>query len=97
VVVGVLRITLGIEGAYSLKDKRGVIRRLNDRVRNKFNVAIAEVDDHDTFNRATLGVVAVANDGPFVNSVLDKVVDHVERMGAGRADVIDTHLEILHV
>lgn len=96
-VVGVLRITLGIEGAYSLKDKRGVVRRLNDRVRNKFNVAVAEVDDHDTFNRAVIGVVAVANEGPFVNSVLDKVLDHMERMGAGQADVLDTALELIHV
>lgn len=96
-VVGVLKITLGIEGAYSLKDKRGVVRRLSDRVRNKFNVAVAEVDLHDTYNRAMLGVACVANDGAFVNSVLDKVVDAVERMGAGQADVLDTDLELIHV
>ena len=95
-VVGVLRVTVGIEGAYSLKDKRGVVRRLTDRVRNKFNVAVAEVDEHDTFNRAVIGVSCVANDGPFVNSVLDKVIDAFERIGAGEADILDTELELIH-
>jgi hypothetical protein len=95
-VVGVLRVTFGIEGAYSLKDKRGVIRRLTDRVRNKFNVAVAEVGEHDTFNRAVIGVSCVANDGPFVNSVLDKVLDAFERIGVGEADILDTELELIH-
>ncbi len=95
-VVGVLRVTLGIEGAYSLKDKRGVVRRINDRLRNKFNVSVAEVDGHDTYNRAIIGISVVANEGPFVNSVLDKVLDAVERIGAGQADVLDTSLELVH-
>ncbi|MGF1509256.1 MAG: DUF503 domain-containing protein [Myxococcota bacterium] len=96
-VVGVLKMTLGIEGAYSLKEKRGVVRRVLSRLKNRFDVAAAEVGDLDLYNRATLGVVAVSNDASLVNSVLDQVVDATESIGAGMADLLDTQLEILHL
>jgi hypothetical protein len=96
-VVGVLQVTLGIEGAYSLKDKRGVVRRVVKRVQNRFDVSAAEVDAHELFNRAVIGFSTVSNDAALVNSVLDQVIDAIESIGAGMADVLDTRLEILHV
>ena len=91
-VVGVLRLTLSIPGARSLKDKRQVVKRLIDRARARYNVSIAEVGDNDVWQRAQLGVTAVANDRSFVNQVLDKVTRDVE--GAELAQLIDRELEI---
>lgn len=76
--VGVLTLHLSIEQADSLKDKRQVVKSLAARIRNKFNVSVAEVDDLDVWRRATLGVVVVSNEAKFANQVLSKVVDHVE-------------------
>jgi uncharacterized protein YlxP (DUF503 family) len=77
-LLGIMHLELDIEHAQSLKDKRGVLNSLKDRIRRKFNVSIAEVADHDVWNFASLGVVVVSNDQKFCNRVLDKVIDHVE-------------------
>ena len=76
-IIGVLTIELAIDGAFSLKEKRMTVNRVRDRVRQKFNVAIAEVGDNDLWNRACIGIVAVANEQKHVNRVLSKVVDFV--------------------
>jgi len=77
-IIGVLTLDLDIPAANSLKEKRMVVNRVRDRVRAKFNVAIAEVEENDVWNRAVLGVVTVSNEKVFCNQVLDKVVDEVE-------------------
>jgi uncharacterized protein YlxP (DUF503 family) len=63
----------------SLKAKRFALRRLKDRVRNKFNVSVAEVDDFDLWQRATIGVAVVANEGQFANQVISNVVGMIEK------------------
>ena len=73
-VVGVLRLTLYIHGAASLKDKRQVLRKVTDRLRSRFNVSIAEVGDNDVWQKAVIGFCAVANDHSFVDEILDKCV-----------------------
>ena len=95
-VVGILQITLDIPAAYSLKDKRKVVKSLIERTRHRFNVAVAEVGDHELYNRARIGMTAVANEGPLVNSILDKALDSLESDALGRADVIDSQLELVH-
>lgn len=77
-VVGLLTITVAIPGANSLKDKRQVVKSLLENVRNKFNVSAAEVDDNDTWRRATLGVACISNDQGMANRILDKVEDYIE-------------------
>ena len=77
-IIGVLTLDLDIPAANSLKEKRMVVNRVRDRVRAKFNVAIAEVDENEVWNRAVLGVVTVSNEQVYCNQVLDKVVDLVE-------------------
>lgn len=96
-VVGVLGITLGIEAANSLKAKRKVVRSIVERTRHRFNCAVAEVDHHDVYNRALIGVSVVSNDTQHVNSVLDKILDSVEEQAIGRAEILSSDLEILHV
>jgi hypothetical protein len=55
-----------------------VVKRIKDRVHNKFNVSIAEVDDFDLWQRATLGVAVMARDGRFADQVIAKVVGMME-------------------
>jgi uncharacterized protein YlxP (DUF503 family) len=92
-VIGVLTAELAIEQADSLKDKRQVLKSLLAHLRNEFNVSAAEVGDHDIWRRATIGVAVVANDTPYANQVLDKVIDHIER--DPRADLGHYELEFL--
>ncbi len=89
-VVGILSIELRIDGAFSLKDKRAVLNRLRDRVRDKFNVAVAEVGDQDVWNSAVIGVAAISNDQVFVNQVLSKVMALVETIHECRVEDFST-------
>jgi len=77
-VIGVLTLDVEIDSAFSLKEKRMSVNRIRDRVRQKFNVAVAEVDDLHVWNRACIAVVAVSNEQKHVNRVLSKVVDFVQ-------------------
>ncbi len=80
--VGVLRIELAILEAQSLKDKRRVLKSIKEKMINRFHVSAAEVDEQDIWQRAVLGVAFVANEGRFVQSCLDKIIDWV-RMQRG--------------
>jgi uncharacterized protein YlxP (DUF503 family) len=91
-VVGILRLTLVVPGARSLKEKRHALRKITDRVRARYNVSIAEVGENDVWQRAVVGVSAVANDRSFVNEVLDKVVRDVEAIGV--AEIVSREMEI---
>ncbi|HLH77010.1 MAG TPA: DUF503 domain-containing protein [Candidatus Binataceae bacterium] len=80
-VVGVLRLTLFLPDNHSLKGKRQVLRAIKDRVRNKFNVSIAESADHDLWQRAELGICQVGSDRAFVDGALREVVNFIEAVG----------------
>jgi uncharacterized protein len=73
--VGILELQLRLDGCFSLKDKRQVLRSLIDRCRNSFHVAIAEVDDLNLWNVATLGIAYVSNDAHHAESVMQHVID----------------------
>jgi hypothetical protein len=73
-VVGVLRLELRIPAARSLKEKRRVVRALTSRVRNKFNVSIAECEGQNLWQHAVLGVAQVGNEQPHVDACLRSVV-----------------------
>src|SRR4051812_39411420 len=89
-VVGILRLTLYVPGAASLKDKRQVLRKVIDRLRARFNVSVAEVGDNDVWQRAVVGICAVSNDHSFVNEVLDKCA----RDAGNIAEIINREMEI---
>jgi uncharacterized protein YlxP (DUF503 family) len=76
--IGVCRLTLYLPESHSLKDKRQVARSLTARVRNKFNVAVAEEADNDLWQRLTLLVCAASSDGAHANEMLSQVADFVE-------------------
>lgn len=78
-VVGVCTLELDIPASQSLKDKRHVVKSLVARVRQSFNVSIAEVDALDSWQRATLAIVCVSADADYVHGLLEKVIDSIER------------------
>jgi uncharacterized protein YlxP (DUF503 family) len=86
-VVGVCRITLMVPESHSLKEKRMVLRRIKDRTSLKFNVAIAEVGDQDAWQSAQIGFAVVANERGFVESMVAKIHNFIEELGA--AKIID--------
>jgi uncharacterized protein YlxP (DUF503 family) len=88
--VGSCTIELRIPGSDSLKAKRRVVQSLKERVRNKFHVAVAEVDRLDDWQRATLGVACVSNDSRLADATLSKVVNWIEASG----DVLVVDYEI---
>ena len=74
-IVGTLRITLSIPHANSLKDKRRVIKGIKDKLRNGFNVSVAEIENQDIWRSAVLGVAVVSEDTAYANGVLSRVQD----------------------
>ena len=71
--VGVLTLELHIEGAHSLKDKRHTVKSLKDRLRSKFNVAVAEIDYQDLWQRSLVSAVTVSGDHAHAEEVLQRV------------------------
>lgn len=93
-VIGVLRITLLLHDSHSLKDKRQVLKSIIEKVRNRFNMSVAETGDNELWQRAEIGIAAVGNDRAFVNSALDKVLNFIE--GMHLAEVSDTDMELIN-
>jgi uncharacterized protein YlxP (DUF503 family) len=77
VTIGIARVTLFLPASHSLKEKRMVLRRVKDLVRDKFNVSIAEVAEHDIWQRAVLGLTLVGADRRFCESALDEILRFV--------------------
>jgi uncharacterized protein len=71
--IGALTLVLRLEDAHSLKDKRHVVRSLKDRLRTKFNVAVAEIDYQDLWQRAAVAVVTVSSDHAQAERLLQSV------------------------
>ena len=81
-VVALLSIELFLPGSRSLKDKRMVLRRIKDRLA-KFNVSVAEVEHHDLWQRAGLGIATVATSGDHADRELAAVAQEIERLEPG--------------
>ena len=92
--IGVCRIMLHLPESASLKDKRQVSRSLSARIRNSFNVAVTEVEDHELWQRLTLAVCCVSTDSAHANEMVSKVVEFIEET---RRDVelLDYETEII--
>lgn len=88
--VGIARLTLFIPTSHSLKEKRMVMRRVKDRVKQKFNAAIAEVEENDVWQRGVIGLAVVGNERRFVESALDEVVRFVR----GEVEVTNAEREL---
>jgi hypothetical protein len=85
-------VELHLPGIASLKDKRQILKSVKEKVRHRFEVSIAEVDHHDSWQRAVLAVACVSHDSRHANEVVDKAMDFITAHVAG--DVTDRSLEI---
>src|SRR5437660_4204333 len=94
--VGVARIELHMAENSSLKGKRMVVKSVAQRVRNRFNVAVAEVDTQDAWQVATLGIVCISDDPRHANTMLSKVIDFIESERLD-AEVGEVDLELIAV
>ncbi|UCC90276.1 MAG: DUF503 domain-containing protein [Dehalococcoidia bacterium] len=94
--VGVCKISLRLPENLSLKGKRRVLKSITTRVRNQFNVSVAEVDDNDLWQLATIGICCVSNNKRYTNQVLSKVVDFIAG-GRFEVEIINHEIEILPV
>lgn len=95
-VVGVCRVVLHLPENQSLKGKRQVVKSITTRVRNQFNVAIAEVDQLDLWQLATLGIACVSNDSRHANEMLSKIVGFIETSHFD-AQVSDFEIELISI
>jgi len=87
--VGVLTLELRLENSHSLKDKRHVVQGLKERLRNKFNVAVAEIDYQELWQRAAVAAVTVSSDRGHAEKVLRSVENEAASLlGAGLAGAV---------
>ena len=93
-IVGVCRVKIRLPENSSLKGKRQVLKSIKTQARNRFDIAIAEVDDHELWQIATLGVCCLANDSRYVNEVLSKVVNFIDD-GRFSIELLDYNIEII--
>ena len=94
--VGMCKISLHLPENSSLKGKRQVVKAIIARIRNKFDIAVAEVDDNDLWQISTIGICCVSNDKRHANQVLSRVVDFV--VGSHfDVEILDYEIEILAV
>jgi uncharacterized protein YlxP (DUF503 family) len=78
--VGLLTLELHIPQAQSLKDKRQIVRSLKDKLRGHFNVAISELEYHDTWQRSVIGIVTLSNEQQHVEESLQRVLAEADRI-----------------
>jgi uncharacterized protein len=92
-IVGLCTVELFISESQSLKDKRQVLHSLKDRLHDKFNLSVAEVDGQDLWQKSVLGMACVANEGSHVNQVLDQALNLIK--GVPAVEIVRTKLELL--
>jgi uncharacterized protein YlxP (DUF503 family) len=93
-VVGVLKLKLMIPENHSLKGKRAVLKRIQARVANQFNISVTECGDQELWQSAVLGFAAAGTSQPVVEATLQKVVDFIEALGL--AQLGEAGLEFFH-
>ena len=94
-VIGCCSIRFYLHGNNSLKGKRRVVRAIKDRLKNDFNVSIAEVGDQDVWQSLHIGISAVGSNRPYMDGLMSKVVDAIDRMNL--AEIVDCKTETLNM
>lgn len=93
--VGCCSIRFFLHGNQSLKEKRRIVNSIRDRLKNKFNVSIAEIGDQDVWQSLHLGIVAVSSDRQYLEGLMSHLVDFIENMHL--AEITDTQVKIVQV
>jgi uncharacterized protein YlxP (DUF503 family) len=91
-IVGAAVVEIHVHGSQSLKQKRGVVRSIIRRVRNRFNLSVAEVGGQDTWQRAVLGFAAAGSDAKTIRGLLERTLEFVEQLHL--AEVLSSDVEL---
>ena len=92
-VVGAALVEIHVHGSQSLKQKRGVVRSIQQRLRNQFNISVSEVGGQGTWQRAVLGLTAAGSESIPVKKVLERAIRFVEDLHT--AEVLNSDLELI--
>jgi uncharacterized protein len=92
-IIGSCKVYLNAPFSHSLKEKRSVVKSIIDKVRHKFSVSIAEIEDQDLHQSIVVGFVVISNSTSHANSVIQKIVNYIEENT--QASLLDTYIEIL--
>ena len=94
-IVGAALVELHVHGSRSLKQKRGVVRSVQRRLRNRFNVSVAEIGGQDTWQRAVLGITCAGNQSQRVRQVLEQALRFVEELHL--AEITGSDIDLLEM
>jgi len=93
--IAVLTLELRIEGAQSLKDKRQVLRSLKDKLRTRFNVSVAELEETNLWQRATIGVVSISSSRDYLAGLMQQVERAASRIANDNgAELTDSYVDL---
>ena len=94
--IAYLTLELRIESAHSLKDKRQAVRSLKDRLRNSFNISIAEIEVTELWQRATIGVVSISDSRDYLEGLMNNVEREAAKLANNvGAELVDSNIEFL--
>jgi len=93
--VGLCRVWLRLPENHSLKGKRQAVRSLTERLRQRFNIAVAEVDDHDLWQMVCLGISCIATSEGHAHQLLSSVIDHIQHQRLD-LELVDYRIEVIH-
>jgi uncharacterized protein YlxP (DUF503 family) len=94
-VVAIARLTLIIHDNKSLKGKRKVIKSLIEKVRHRFEASVAEVEDHDLWQKAKIGVAVVGNDARLLSTRLDQIASFIDNQHL--AEIVESYVELCYL
>ena len=94
-IVGTGKIKFKLYGINSLKEKRKIVKSIINRIKNRFNISIAETDFNDSHSWAEIGFSITGNNARLINSKLDKILNMADEIGL--AQIVDTDIEIIHI
>ncbi|NLX64453.1 MAG: DUF503 domain-containing protein [Clostridiaceae bacterium] len=90
--IGVLNVGLYLSEPHSLKDKRRIVKSLIEKLKNKFNIAVAETGNLDSWNNCSLGIVCISNEAAHADSILANVLNFIECRGTVELTEVQTEI-----
>lgn len=78
-IIGILTVLIEIPSSFSLKEKRRVLNSVKSKLKNRFNISIAEVGEKDIWNRAEIGIAIISDNSSFCNEQLGNVIEFIEK------------------
>lgn len=91
-VIGVLKLNLVLPENHSLKGKRGVLKRIQARVANQFNVSVTECGEQDLWQSAVLGFALAGSSRPIIEATLNRIVEFVDNLGLAEVGAAETDI-----